>query len=294
MKIEGIITAMITPFNEEGMIDYEATSKHIDFLIEKGVHGLFILGTNGEFHVLSETEKLTFVQHVVNYTNHRVPVYAGTGSCSTAEAVHLAKQFEQLGVDALSVITPYLVKLSQKEIEKYYESIAKAVSIPLILYNIPVNTGMNIDAQTLKNLLVHENIKAIKDSSGNLDNLQSYLDVSHGHDFNVLVGSDSKIVEGLKRGAKGAVASTSNAIPEHIVSIYQSFKSGDLEKANLLQKEVDYLRDVTKHATIPAMIKRCVSVRHTPVGEAREPVAPVGSMYDQEIIEMFKKFKINL
>ncbi|CAM4213024.1 4-hydroxy-tetrahydrodipicolinate synthase [Erysipelothrix inopinata] len=292
MEIKGIIPAMVTPMDENQKVDVEATHRHIDFLISKGVHGLFILGTNGEFHVLNKQEKIDFAKIVVDYTQGRVPVYAGAGACGTQDAIELAQGLESVGVDALSVITPYLIKVSQNELVDHYKMVANAVKIPIILYNIPANTGINIDPETVAQLIDVPNILGIKDSSGNMENTQGYIDLGKDHDFSVLVGSDSKILEGLKRGAVGSVASTANAIPEHIVGIYDAFHANEIEKAEQMQKDVDYIRAVGKLATVPSMIKRCVTVRGNNVGEARFPVSAVGSKFDQEIKEMFAEYGI--
>lgn len=288
MKIHGIITAMVTPFDENQKMNKKATEALVDRLIERGVHGLFILGTNGEFHTLSDEEKVEFAKWVVAHTNKRVPVYAGTGGCSTKGTIELSLKMKEAGVDALSVITPYLLPLSQEEIFNHYKAIAEAVEIPIILYNIPKNTGNNINPETLKRLMDVKNIWGIKDSSGNTENTQGYVDVSKEKDFAVLMGSDSKILAGLKMGVKGSVASTSNVITEHIVSIYNSFMENDMEKAQKLQEEVDVLRDVSKLGTIPSVIKRALVILGVEAGEARLPVSPIGAKHDEEISKMLK------
>lgn len=291
MKLEGIIPAMVTPMKGT-KINEEATYQHIDMLIEKGVHALFILGTNGEFHVLSKDEKLHFAKIVIDYVNGRVPVYVGVGECGTKETIDLAKKMEPLGPDAISIITPFLVPISQEELIEHYQLIAEAVEVPMILYNIPNNTNINIEPETVKELLKIDQIIGIKDSSGNLENTQGYLDAAEGTDFSVLMGSDSRILKGLEMGVTGAVASTSNAIPEHILDIYNSFHNNDLERAEKLQEEVDIIRAVTKHSSIPGMIKRIVTVAGNDVGEARRPVAEVGDQYDEEIKDMLKKYNL--
>lgn len=293
MLIEGIVTAMVTPMNQDQKLDFEATKKHIDFLINKGVHGLFILGTNGEFHVLSYEEKVEFAKFVIDHVASRIPVYVGAGECGTQETIRLAQAFESLGADAISVITPYLVKINQAELVQHYTMIAKSVNIPIILYNIPANTGINIEASTLSALMNIENIKGIKDSSGNIDTIKSYLEVIKDKDFSLLIGSDSKILEGLKLGAKGAVASTSNVIPEHIVSLYNAYKSGTIENAEKLQKDVDVIRNVFKLGTVPSIVKRCVCLRGNNVGEARFPVASINDSYDKQIHEMLSFYGLN-
>lgn len=288
--INGIIPAVITPM-KDGEIDYTATEKHIDLLIKQGVHGLFILGTNGEFHVLSNEEKEAYAKFVIHYTDDRVPVYVGVGECGTKETIKLAKAIEKLQPTALTVISPYMVKHSQKELENHFRLIAHSVKLPIILYNIPSNTGVNIDPSTLKALEDCSNIVGIKDSSGNMDNLQGYIEATKSNpEFSVLVGSDSKILAGLKLGAKGAVASTANAIAPHVLTVYNNFQNNNLEKAEELQIGIDVIRGVLKLASTPAIIKRVVSLLGNDVGEARLPVEQLGNKYDEEIKRMLKYY----
>lgn len=288
---KGIVTAMITPMRNE-TIDLNATEQHIDYLIEQKVHGLFILGTNGEFHVLSDEEKFYFAKHVVEYVDGRLPVYVGVGACGTQETIKLAKRMETLKPDALTVITPYLVKLSQKELVQHFKLISESVNTPIILYNIPSNTGMNIDPSSLKELVTCKNILGIKDSSGNLENIEGYINNTKEIDFSVLVGSDSKILDTLKLGATGAVASTTNVIAKHVVTLYEAFLNNDIKTATVLQEEIDVIRGVLKYATIPAIIKRAVSLNHVDVGEARKPVESIGTKFDEEIREMLAFYNI--
>ncbi len=289
MKLEGIITAMVTPFNADQSINYKATERHIDHLISNGVDGLFILGTNGEFHVLSHKEKLEYARFVVDYVDHRVPVYVGTGECGTEETIHFSKAMEAAGADAFSVITPYLVKVSQAELIDHYTAIADAVSTPIIMYNIPANTGITLEAETVAALSQHPNIVGIKDSSGNVELLSGYCAIETA-DFSVLVGSDSKILTGLKLGAKGAVASTTNAIPKHVVTLYNAFKEGHLEEAERLQKDIDVLRGVLKLGSVPSVIKRCVTLLGNDVGDARLPVSPLGQSHDVAILDALRYY----
>ena len=175
MKIKGIITAMVTPLTDDG-INEAATRKLVNKLIEDGVHGLFVLGTNGEFYALSEAEKLELVRIVVDQAAGRVPVFAGSGGISTEEVIKLTNQFAELGVDAVSVITPYLIKVSDEELIQHYQTIARNTELPIILYNIPANTKISISESVFKELIKLPQIIGIKDSSGQLENIQLYLD----------------------------------------------------------------------------------------------------------------------
>lgn len=292
---EGIITPIVTPFNRDDnqKINYRATEKLINHLIGKKINGIFILGSNGEFHVLSHTEKIEFAKRVVEIVDGRVPVFAGTGACYTGEAVTLSKEMEDIGVDALSIITPYFIQPNDEEILNYYETIAKNVDVPIILYNIPKNTGCNIAPNVVASLSQIDNICAIKDSSGNLDNLRNYIEVTKNQDFDVLVGSDSKIVDGYKMGATGAIAGTSNIITDVVVSLFKLLKDGEVKKAEELQKDIDVLRSILKLGTVPSILKRSIELANiSPVGLARRPVNEPNEKVDESILDMLRYYKI--
>ncbi len=273
MEINGIITAMVTPMSENEKINVQGTKDLINRLISKKVDGLFILGTNGEFHTLSNQEKIDFATLVIETVNHRVPVYVGTGGNSTKEVIELSKIMESLGADALSVITPYFLTVSEQELLHHYRSIAESVNIPIILYNIPENTGINLHPELVKKLAKIPNIQGIKDSSGKIENIKRYLEETRGQDFSVLVGSDSKIYEALKLGAHGAIAATANVITENDVNIYQYFKSREFAKAEKCQEDVNVLRKVLHKATTPAVLKAAVNLLGIEAGSPRLPVA---------------------
>lgn len=283
MEIKGVITAMVTPFDANQQINPVATRQLIDALIGKGVDGLFILGTNGEFFAMNDEEKVSFAKLVIDYVNHRVPVYVGAGSCGTQETIQLAKRYRDLGADAISVITPYFLPITQQELIRHYTAIAEEVDMPVIMYNMPKNTGTNIDPSTVAALLHVKNIVGIKDSSGNLENLKGYIDAAKNSPFAILVGSDSKILAGLQLGAHGTVAATSNAIASTIISIYQSFMAGDLATAEAAQKDVDIIRGVLPFGTVPSVIKRAVTLSGIDVGPARYPVLPLNQELDHDI-----------
>ena len=241
MKIEGIITPIVTPFyrDAEQSINYEATKDLIEHLIAHGVKGIFILGSNGEFHVLDETEKIEFAKKVIEIVDHRVPVYVGTGCCSTKETVRLSKKMEELGADALSVITPYFLKPTNENLYAHYQEVAESVSLPIILYNIPKATGCPLDPELVEQLADIPNIAGIKDSSGEEERLQAYAKIAKEKDFCLLVGSDSKISYGYELGASGAVAGTSNVIVDTLVGLDQALRNGEKETAAKLQKDID-------------------------------------------------------
>ena len=292
MEIKGIITAMVTPFDENQKINETAARQLVDKLISQGVHGLFILGTNGEFHVLSDDEKVEFAKIVIDQAAHRVPVYVGAGACGTQETIKLAQRMEAVGADALSVISPYFIAPTQQELADHYRKVAEAVNIPIIMYNIPKNTGINIEPETVKSVIGVKNIAGIKDSSGNMENMQGYINAGKGSDFVVLVGSDSKILPALKIGAAGAIAGTSNVIAELDVSIYENYLKGNLEAAEQAQKDIDVLRGVLKLGTVPSVMKRAVTLLGINVGDARYPVSKLPAEADEQIKAALAYYKL--
>lgn len=289
MRMEGIITPILTPFyrDEEQSINYEATEKLIEHLISHGANGIFILGSNGEFHVIDEDEKVEFAKKVIEFVHGRVPVYVGTGCCSTRETIRLSKKMEELGADALSVVTPYFLKPTDENLYAHYKAVAESVHIPIILYNIPKATGCPLSPELVDRLADIENIQAIKDSSGEEDRLKAYAEIAKNKDFQLLVGSDSKISYAYGLGASGAVAGTSNVIVDTLVGLDRALREGDLETAEKLQKDIDVLRGVLKLGTVPSAMKRsCELAGIAEVGPARRPVQELGAEADEKIKEM--------
>lgn len=292
---EGIITPIVTPIqrDEKECLNLEAMKQLVNHLIEKGVSGIFPLGSNGEFHVLSNQEKMDFAKAVIEQVNGRVPVYVGTGACSTAETIQLSKQAEALGADVLSVITPYFLKPTDEELIQHYTQVAASVKIPIILYNIPKATGVNISASVLKELSKVDNIYGIKDSSGDLDNLKGYIEAVEGTKINVLVGSDSKILAGYQMGATGAIAGTSNLITETLVGLDQAYRAGEFEKAQKLQQDIEELRKVLPLGTVPSILKRAVELAGiAEVGPARKPVQEPSEQVENQIRDMLAYYHL--
>ena len=290
MKIKGIITAMVTPLSEDG-INEAATRKLVNKLINDGVHGLFVLGTNGEFYALSEAEKLALVEIVVDEAAGRVPVFAGSGGISTEEVIKVTNQFAELGVDAVSVITPYLIKLSDEELIQHYQTIALNTNLPMILYNIPANTQLSINESVFKELIQLPQIIGIKDSSGKLENIQMYLETNDREDFSILIGSDSLILPALQMGVDGAVAATSNVLTKTDLGIYQAFLENKMERAQVLQESINDFRGILKLATVPSVLKHSLELIGFPVGAPKKPVRKVSSKFDAEICETLSKYK---
>lgn len=290
---DGIITPIVTPFyrDEKQEINYDATKKLVDYVIDNSVSGIFVLGSNGEFHVIRQQEKIEFAKRVVEMVDHRVPVFAGPGACSTQETIETAKAMEAAGVDALSVISPYFVQPTDEELYEHFKAVAESVKIPIILYNIPRLTGVNINSTVFERLTALDNVAGIKDSSRNIENLQSYIDVAKKKGLAVLVGSDGIIAQGYRMGATGAIAGMSNVIPKLMTDMFKALMEKRDEEADKLQEEVNVIRDVNRLATMPSVLKRALELGNiAEAGPARKPVFETTPELDEKIKEMLKHY----
>ncbi|MEK4667959.1 4-hydroxy-tetrahydrodipicolinate synthase [Niallia sp. FSL R7-0271] len=291
MELKGIIPAMLTPLTIEQKVNDSVTRQLTNHLLDSGVHGLFILGTNGEFHLLNKEEKLTFAKIVMEEANGRVPVIVGTGGNSTEETIDLSQKMEQLGADALSVITPFFISPSQAEMAVHFEKVAKSTSLPILLYNIPARTGVNLEPETVSRLAKVPNIVGIKDSSGNFANIENYINATKDEDFSVFAGTDSLILQTLQAGGKGAVAATANMVPDVVVAIYDKWLEGNIEAAKENQEKLQPLRDTFKHGTLPSVLKKAVELYSVPVGPPKMPVSEVSGDALEIVTEMVEWYK---
>src|SRR5450830_527443 len=271
---KGIVPALITPMTQDEEIDEAGLRVLVDRLIDAGVHGLFVLGTNGEFISLSETEKLRVARIAVEQARGRVPVIAGTGAYATREVIELNHKMSDQGVDAVSVITSDFNGATQSELYKHYERIAQATSLPVMLYTIPAKTGITLNVDTVRRLADIPNIRAIKDSGGDFDRLLQLINLRRD-DFAVFTGTDSMILWTLIAGGDGAVAATTNAVPHVVMSIWNQFQAGNHEAAKAAQELLRPLRDAFALGTMPSVLKKATELLNVPVGPCRSPVAPL-------------------
>lgn len=293
-KFQGVIVPMVTPFKRdaEQTINYEAGEQLVEKLIAGGVDGIFTFGSNGEFHVCTPDEKIDFSKFVIEKVAGRVPVYVGTGACSVKDAVDMSKRAEAIGADAISVINPYFLGISDAQLITYYTMVAESVKLPVMMYNIPKATGKNIPAEVVSEVAAIDNVKGVKDSSGDMDNLKSYLDAAKGKDVDVLVGSDGKISAAHALGASGAVAGTANLITEIVVDLWKALNAGDSAEAERLQAEIEPIRDVLHLGSTPQTLKRSLEIAGYEVGPARFPVTEVADGVDEKCIAMLDHYGI--
>ncbi|QNB09544.1 4-hydroxy-tetrahydrodipicolinate synthase [Herbaspirillum frisingense] len=284
LHFKGIVPALITPLTPDQEIDEAGLRTLVDRLIEAGVHGLFVLGTNGEFISLSEAEKLRVARIAVDQARGRVPVIAGTGAYATREVIALNSKMQDQGIEAVSVITPYFNGATQAELFKHYDSIARATSLPVMLYTIPAKTGVQLNIDTVRRLSEIPNIRGIKDSGGDFDRLLQLINLKR-EDFAVFTGTDSMILWTLMAGGDGAVAATTNAVPSVVMSIWNNFHKGDIAAARQAQEALRPLRDAFALGTLPVVLKTAAGLLGMPAGPARSPVLPL----DEAALDKLKK-----
>ena len=274
VEIKGIIPPIITPFNEDESINVQELRAQVNRLIAGGVHALFPFGTNGEGYILNGEEKKLVLETVIEETNGRVPIYAGTGCVSTKETVEQSKMAMDMGADVLSIITPSFALASQKELYDHYVEVAKHVNIPIVLYNIPMRTGNKLLPETVEKLARDVDvIMGAKDSSGDRENLKAYIDRTRDLEkpFSVLAGNDGNILYCLENGGTGGIAGRANIWPATVASIYDHFVAGDLDKAREAQEAVAKIQPVFKFGNPNTIIKKAVSLMGYPVGDCRRP-----------------------
>ncbi len=271
LTVKGVIPALVTPLDQDENIDEKGIRELIDYLIDSGVHGVFVCGSQGEGYALRNEEKKRIIEVAVDAANGRIPVYAGTGAITTKETIEACKYALDAGADAVSIITPYFIRPSQEELYNHYRSIAEAVDIPILLYNNPGRTGVNLEAETVRRLAEIDNIVGIKDSSGDLTLTAEYIYYSP-EEFSVIAGRDSLILATLLYGGKGAIAATANVAPKLVVGIYENYIKGEIEKARELQFKLLPLRTAFNLGTFPAVVKEAMNLLGRPSGPARKPI----------------------
>ena len=272
----GIIPAMVTPLMRDDAINEPALRKLTNYLIEGGVHGVFAMGSQGEFWAFSAEEKRRVWEIVVEETNRHVPVYAGTATVTTRETIALTRLAEQVGVDAVSILTPFFVSPNENELHEHYRAIAASTRLPVLLYGNPARTGVKISPNLVARLAQIDNIVGIKDSSGDLELTAEYIRVAPP-DFSVLMGRDTLIFGALQYGAKGAIAATANVAPRLVVKIFECFKAGDIAGAKRAQEMLAPLRHAFSWGTFPVVIKEALDLMGMEGGPGRAPVGPLTS-----------------
>ncbi|MFB0506973.1 MAG: 4-hydroxy-tetrahydrodipicolinate synthase [Thermodesulfobacteriota bacterium] len=274
--IEGIIPAVVTPFDEKEDVDEGGFRKILNYLIDSGVHGLFPVGSQGEFFSLTNEEKKRLIDTAVEEARGRVFVMPNTGAITTRESIELSQYAEKAGADCVSIITPFFISPTQEELYQHIKAICQSVKIPVLCYNNPGRTGgVALTPATLARLAEEvPNFAGIKDSSGDLSLVAEMIRLCPP-DFKVIMGRDSLIYGALTYGAAGAIAATANVAPKLIVEMYQACKEGDYDRAKECQRKLAPLRSAFGLGTFPVVVKEALTMMGLPGGRCRKPIQPL-------------------
>ncbi|KIY20754.1 MULTISPECIES: 4-hydroxy-tetrahydrodipicolinate synthase [Mesobacillus] len=282
-----VSTAMVTPFDHKGHIDFAKTTKLVNHLISNGTDSLVIAGTTGESPTLSKEEKLALFQHVVKVVDKRVPVIAGTGSNDTYATVELTKKAEETGVDAIMIVAPYYNKPNQEGLYQHYKAAAEATALPLMIYNIPSRTSVTIQPETIIRLADIPNIVAVKEASGDL-NAMTKIIASTPEDFLLYSGDDGMTLPVLAIGGVGIVSVAAHVIGNEMQAMVEAFLNGRNEDAAKLHQRLLPIMQGMFAAPSPGPIKTALQLKGLDVGSVRLPMVP---MTEQERTAVAKLFE---
>lgn len=285
MELKGVYTAIVTPFGGDGNVDEEGLRSNVEQQIQGGVKGLVPVGTTGESATLSEAEHKKVIEIVIDQVNGRAQVLAGTGSNNTEEAIAYTRHAKDVGADAALMITPYYNKPTQEGVYQHYRKIAQSVDIPIVLYTVPSRTMVNIEPDTVQRLSGIPNIVAIKDATGNLDQLSRELMLC-GDDFTVLSGEDSITLPMISLGASGVISVSSNVVPNLMVDMVEAALSGDYGKAREVHYRIYPLMKTLFIETNPAPVKAAMDMIGLAAGKPRLPLVPVTDQSREKIREV--------
>jgi 4-hydroxy-tetrahydrodipicolinate synthase len=284
-RLTGVSVAMVTPFNKDESINEEQIRNLVNFLIDKGVNGLVPVGTTGEFVNMTYEERLRVIEIVIDEANGRVPVIAGTGESGTKMVIDATNAASDLGADAVLIVTPYYLKPKAKGLYDHYYTITKNTDIPIIMYNIPACTGIELPWTVVEDLADIENIVGIKDSSGDYKYFSALLE-KVSDKISVLIGWDENVLGALAGGAAGCILGSANVIPEFWLEIYNHVRNNRLKEAQELQKKVQKLaRMLINSGALGA--KECLNMMGVPVGITRQPII-LGDSLSYELRDEFR------
>ncbi|MBI2134007.1 4-hydroxy-tetrahydrodipicolinate synthase [Candidatus Woesearchaeota archaeon] len=289
MKFHGCITAMITPMNEDGSVDYEGLAKNTEFQIKNGISGLVPLGTTGESPTIHDDERDRIIKTVVEACNGQVPVIVGTGTNSTEKTIKYTKQAKILGADAALIVSPYYNKPTQEGLYQHFITAATAANMPVIVYNIMGRTGVNIETPTLKRIAEHKNIIAVKEASGNMSQMMDVLNELPA-DFTVLSGDDNITLPLMCLGGRGVISVISNLLPSKVSRMTAMALEGDYEAARQVHFELLPIFKAAFIETNPMPIKTAMSMAGMPSGPCRLPLCKMMPQNEEKLRKVVEKY----
>ena len=293
MKFGQVLTAMVTPFDQNGEIDFNATRTLVDYLIENGTDGIVVAGTTGESPTLTTDEKVALFKFVADTVNGRVPVIAGTGSNNTRASIGLTNQAEETGVDGIMLVGPYYNKPSQEGMYQHFKAIAESTRLPIMLYNIPGRSAVNISVETIVRLSQIENIVAVKEASGNLDAIAEIISQTPS-DFTLYSGDDSLTLPVLAIGGAGVVSVASHVIGNELQEMINHFKNGQVQEAAIAHRRLLPLMKGLFTAPNPAPVKAALNMTGVNVGGLRLPLLPLSDEEKSALQRILPESKVNV
>lgn len=284
--------AIITPFHEDGSVNYDKLKELIDFQCENGTDCIVICGTTGESATLSEEEHKDVIRKAVEFTNGRIPVVAGTGSNSTQTAIELSVDAEKAGVDGLLVVTPYYNKATQKGLIQHYTMIANAVKLPIIMYSVASRTGCNIEPETAAALINNvENIVGIKEASGNMSQIAKIMHLTNGK-ADLYSGNDDQIVPIMSLGGIGVISVLANVAPQQTHDICAKFFEGDVKESARMQLEALPLIEQLFCEVNPIPVKKAMNLLGYEVGPLRMPLTEISKPNEENLAKAMREYGI--
>lgn len=283
---KGSGVALVTPFND-GKVDYDALKRIIEFQIENNTDAIIVCGTTGEASTMSVSEKIQVVEFTKKCVNGRTPIIVGTGSNSTYNAIEFSKEVEKIGVDGLLVVTPYYNKATQEGIVAHYREIASNVDLPIIMYNVPSRTGLNMLPDTVARLSKEKNIVAIKEASGMLSQVAEIASLC---DIDIYSGNDDQILPCMSLGAKGVISVLANVVPKQVHDMVELFDNGNIDKSRKIQLEYMQLIKLLFCEVNPIPIKAALEIMGMIKQELRLPLTKLSDEHYKMLVdELIKK-----
>lgn len=270
--IRGVVTPLITPVDAEERVDEAGLRNQIEYVLRGGVHGVFVVGSTGEFYGIDFDEKKRATEITVDQVKGRVPVYVGASAITTRECIKLSKMADAAGAQAVTVLTPMFISPSEEELYKHFRTIAESTALPVLVYNNPDRTGINMSANLIGRLAEIPNIVGAKDSSGDLTLTSEYIRRTRNRGFKILAGRDTLILGTLVYGGVGCVAATSNIAPALVVEIYDQFMAGDIQGALAAQYKLAPLRMAFGLGSFPVVMKDALNLMGVHVGDPIKPI----------------------
>lgn len=287
-----LLTAMVTPFDKHGEVDYGRTSKLIEHLLDTGTDGLVVAGTTGESPTLTTREKVELFKYVVKEVNGKVPVLAGTGSNNTRASIELTREVESIGIDGIMLVVPYYNKPSQEGLYQHFSQIAASTSLPVMLYNIPGRSSVNMTPETIIRLSQVDNIVSVKEASGDLDAVSQIIEET-GDDFSVYSGDDGMTLPILSIGGTGVVSVAAHVIGKDMRAMVQNFLDGNVTEAAGIHRRIVPVVKALFQAPSPSPVKEALNEINVPVGSVRLPLIPLSDVEKANLTQTLANFQAN-